>query len=87
MHSIWVNVQEDFDIFPIVLPYLCNALQAAKNTQELAKLLHVEDSQVKLWLERAHNEGLVSMLEGQGNYKSNLDLENSDFVHEQISFF
>lgn len=86
-HSIWVNVQEDFDLFPIVLPYLCNALQAAKNTQELAKLLHVEDSQVELWLERAHKEGLVSMLKSQGNYKGNLDPENSDFVHEQISFF
>lgn len=82
------ETKEDFDVFGVVQPYLCKALEVGRDLRELAQLLRVEVSQVKLWLERAENEGLVFRTDNECIYKSSINSDKTSLVHdEQISFF
>ncbi len=50
------------DLFPIVWPYLEQALYAAQTERELAQRCGIEPMQARAWLQRAVQEGLVARL-------------------------
>lgn len=50
------------DLFPIVWPYLEQALYAAQTECELAQRCGIETTQARAWLQRAMQEGLVARL-------------------------
>jgi predicted Rossmann fold nucleotide-binding protein DprA/Smf involved in DNA uptake len=50
------------DLFPIVWPYLEQALYAAQTERELAQRCGIEPTQARAWLQRAVQEGLVARL-------------------------
>jgi DNA processing protein len=50
------------DLFPIVWPYLEQALYAAQTERELAQRCGIETTQARAWLQRAMQEGLVARL-------------------------
>ncbi|EHL06280.1 putative DNA protecting protein DprA [Desulfitobacterium hafniense DP7] len=48
--------EERTDLFPIIWPYLENALQKARTKEELCEMFNLNKNQMKVWLDRAVEE-------------------------------
>lgn len=58
----------DQDLFEIVLPHLEQALVAPQTEDEVAKILHIEPKQARVWLKRATEVGRVKRLQKPVRY-------------------
>ena len=53
------------DVYSAVLPLILEELQAPRGSKELAKNLGLKESQAKVWLERAVQEGRIRRVKGK----------------------
>jgi DNA processing protein len=83
-----VNKKETKDIYHIVRPYIEELLTTEKSESELAEKLNVQLSQIKVWLNRAVQDGIIINSANPNFYLS----KTSQFYdykvdNEQISLF
>lgn len=61
----------DFDVYPLILPYLKEVLAEPKNQEEISKLLKVNKSQVSQWINRAIEDDSIKKLTKPTRYVLN----------------
>lgn len=60
--------EKNSDLYPVILPYMKEALQQPKNQEELSQVLNVNKAQISQWVKRAIEEKEIIRLEKPVRY-------------------